>query len=402
MNAPAPSAEDPFLTNCHVGEDFVPCDPAELLPLVERLSRPDAPSQPEAFPRGTLLPDGRLDLCKQKVGPLGAKLVADAVRGSAHVRHILLGADGLGDAGAEAIAGLARDNPNLQTIFLGCNRIQAKGAKALAESLRQHPNITGLWLKRNPIGLEGAQAVAELLRRTRTLRTLDLVNTALGGAGVRRIAEVLAAENRTVERLYLCGNGITPADVPCLAELLRANPTLTHLYLSVNHLGDAGTRQIADALRENRTLRLLSLSSNGVGPAGAEALAEAVQNHPRLAGLELGYEPSTQVLGAEGNRIGDAGAAALARMLRSNQTVRSIDLFRNGVTDDGVRCFVEALEANRSLTELVLGKGIAHGLKRDLKRLLDRNRATAPPLPVDEAEDVLAIRSVYRTARARS
>src|SRR5262245_18333753 len=91
---------------CQVGRPFVPCNPAELAPLLAFLARGEPAGRRFDFPRGTLLPDGRLDLCKQGVGPAGAAAVAGAVRGHPQVRHLLLGADGLGDGGAEAVAGL--------------------------------------------------------------------------------------------------------------------------------------------------------------------------------------------------------------------------------------------------------------------------------------------------------
>jgi hypothetical protein len=110
----------------------------------------------------------------------------------------------------------------------------------------------------------------------------------------------------------------------------------------------------------------------------------------------LGYEPSTQVLGEEGNHIGDEGAAALAAMLPGNRALTALDLLRNGITNHGARAFREALADNRTLTTLILGKGIAQGLKRELRSLLSRNQEAASPGSSDP--DVRAIQSVYRTA----
>jgi hypothetical protein len=116
--------------------------------------------------------------------------------------------------------------------------------------------------------------------------------------------------------------------------------------------------------------------------------------------LELGYEPSTQVLREQGNHIGDAGAAALARALLDNRRLTALDLLRNGVTSEGARAFVDALSVNRTLTSLTLGKGIGEGSRKELRRLLERNRELAQAAAADGSEaDVLAIRSVYRTAR---
>jgi len=46
-----------------------PCDPLELEPLLRAVQSGHGPSEARTFPRGALLPDGRLDLCKQQLGP---------------------------------------------------------------------------------------------------------------------------------------------------------------------------------------------------------------------------------------------------------------------------------------------------------------------------------------------
>jgi Ran GTPase-activating protein (RanGAP) involved in mRNA processing and transport len=388
----------PFATNCHVGPDFTPCDPAELLPLLEHLRRGEGARQPVAFPRGTLLPDGRLDLCKQGIGPDGTRAVTQAVRGNPHVRHLLLGADGIGDVGAEAVAQLARDS-DLQTLFLGCNRISATGAAALASAMAEQPTIRGLWIKRNPLGLAGARAIATLVTANRSLRTLDLVNTDLGPDGVHVVVEALLRGGAPIERLYLCGNRLTPADTPALADLLRRHAPLRHLYLSVNRLGDDGVAGLAPALADNRTLRTLSLASNGLGPTGAGTLADALRGHPALQDLDLGFAPSTAVLGENPNGLGDAGATALAGLLLDNPALRRLDLKNAAVTERGALTLLDALAANRTLTVLVLGKNLRSEIRSWLQELLARNGAgAAKPRPDPDLE---AIRSVYRTAHPR-
>jgi hypothetical protein len=386
-----------FATNCHVGPEFVPCDPAELVPLLEHLAAGRGCSEPVTFPRGTLLPDGRLDLCKQEIGPEGAVAVATALRGNTHVRHLLLGADGLGDVGARAIADLSRAHLEMRTLFLGCNYISAAGAVSLADALHNHPHIRGLWLKRNPIGLEGARAVADLVAVNPTLRTLDLVNTNLGGEGVRVVVDAVLNGRAPVERLYLCGNRLGAEDIDCLVELLRRNGSLRHLYLSVNRLGDEGMRVLSAGLRENRTLRTLSLASNGIGPDGCVLLAESLTGHPTLEDFDLGWAASTVLLGERGNDLGEDGATALAGLLLDNPVLRKLDLKDAGIGDRGACVLRDALAANRTLTELVVGKRLSPEPRRALLEVLARRRkgSSAPPLD----PDVGVIRSVYRTPR---
>ncbi|WP_143230406.1 hypothetical protein [Actinosynnema sp. ALI-1.44] len=103
------------------------------------------------FPVGTALPDGRLDLCKSHLGPVGVQSVVDALPGAGPVRHLLLGTDGLGDEGAvSATEGAIKAGAS--TVYLGCNGIGEGGACSVAERIAASPGIVrGLWLKRNPL-----------------------------------------------------------------------------------------------------------------------------------------------------------------------------------------------------------------------------------------------------------
>ncbi|HEX4454479.1 MAG TPA: hypothetical protein VH143_26640 [Kofleriaceae bacterium] len=108
-----------------------PCDPVELAPLIAWLARGEPCAEPIAFPRGTVLPDGRLDLCKQSVGPEGARRVLDAARGHPAIRSILLETGAIGDAGAASPIG-----DNIDTLHAGCNRITDAGVRALSRTRR--------------------------------------------------------------------------------------------------------------------------------------------------------------------------------------------------------------------------------------------------------------------------
>lgn len=208
--------------------------------------------------------------------------------------------------------------------------------------------------------------------------------------------QVLTSDNRTVERLYLGGNGINGKAAVLLGEMLEANSNLRALLLNVNFLGDEGAAALAKSLSQNRTLQELGLASNGITARGARPLLETVAAHPALRSLDLGYSVSTKVLGAFANTLGDEGAPIIAQMLRENNTLQRLNLCGNGFSETGKMQIVAAMEENRTLQHLVLdGRQNAQ-----LKILLERNRQFAPQLPTSTS-DVGMIRSVYRTARKK-
>jgi len=365
--------------------DVPAADLTDLVPLLDRLAEPAAVDGDETFPLGTLRPDGRVDLCKQGLGPEGAARLLPVAAGSPHARHVLLGTNAIGDEGARAVADALRPGHGLETVYLGCNRIGPAGAAALAESLAGDGTVKAIWLKRNPVGDAGARALAEMLRTNRTIRTLDLVNTGLGAEGLRALLDTLAERPRPLERLFLGGNGLSAAEAGLLAALIR-DAGVRELYLAANHLGDEGAAVLAGAASgagRSRPVRL-GLGGNGIGPDGARALAGALGG---IESLDLARPPSERALGAPPNATGDEGVAVLAEALPGTP-LRRLDLRRTGITGRGAKTLLACVPDDTRLEYVGLGPGVPRRVKR---ALAPRLRPAARPHP-----DMRAIASLYR------
>ncbi|MEU2489530.1 gala protein [Streptomyces sp. NPDC012617] len=363
--------------------DIPLADPALLEPLLRRLAVERPVGADEVFPLGALRGDGRVDLCKQGLGPAGAAGVMPALAGSPHAVHALLGTNSLGDEGARSVADTLREGGHgLRTVYLGCNRIGAEGAAALAGALAGDGTVRALWLKRNPLGDAGVRALVPMLAGDTVLRTLDLVNSGITTAGLKALLGVLSRRERPVERLFLGGNGFGPEAAPLLAALVR-DAGVRELYLPANHLGDEGASLLAAAADPARPVRL-GLGGNGIGPAGANALADALGG---IEALDLGRPMSERSLGATGNATGDAGAHALAAALPGSP-LRRLELAHTGLTGRGAKELLGAVGADSRLEYVGLGPGLPRRVKRSFAtRLRPDTGAHA---------DLRAIRSVYR------
>jgi Ran GTPase-activating protein (RanGAP) involved in mRNA processing and transport len=379
-----PAESDPTPVRCPApaGPDLVPVEPAALDPLVARLTDPAPVDGPMAFPCGTLHPDGRVDLCKQALGPAGLARVLPAAVASAHAVHLLLGTNGLGAPGAAAVARALAPGHPIRTLYLGCNHIDAAAVAPLADRLAGDRTVRAVWLKRNPLGDAGVLRLATALRDNRVVRTLDLTNTGITGCGLRGLVDALAARPVPIERVYLGGNGLGPDDAEPLARLL-CEAGVRELYLAAGRLGDDGVRVLADAV-PGRHRVMLGLGGNGVGPAGIRALAGRLAS---VEVLDLARPRSAAVLRAMPNEVGDEGAVALADALPGSG-LRRLDLRHTGVTGRGARRLLAALGTGTELEHLGLGSGVPRRIKRAVGGLLRP--------PAAWAEDVGAIVSVYR------
>ncbi|SOD89679.1 gala protein [Streptomyces sp. Ag109_G2-15] len=357
-------------------------DPAALEPLLARLRSAQPVEGDETFPLGTVRADGRVDLCKQGLGAVGAARLMPVAAASPHAAHVLLGTNAIGNEGARAVADALVNGHGLHTLYLGCNRIGPAGVTALADALAADGAVRALWLKRNPVGDEGVRVLAAMLRRNTTLRTLDLVNTGLTTDGLRALFDALTGRASPVERLFLGGNGLTAEAAPLLAALIR-EAGVRELYLPANHLGDEGAAILAAAADPARPVRL-GLGGNGIGPVGARALADSLGG---IEALDLGRPPSERSLGAPANTSGDEGAHALAAALPGSP-LRRLELCHTGLTGRGAKTLLAAVPENSSLEYVGLGPGLPRKVKRSFTQRLR---------PVGGAHpDLRAIGSVYR------
>lgn len=391
-------------------EPVVPCSLADLDPLLQHL-RADAPVEVQtAFNKGTLTTDGRLDLCKQVVGPRGIVPLLDAMKMSQRVKRLLLGNNIVGDAGAAAIADYIRqrgDSP-MECWYIAGNHIGPDGIRPVCDALADDARVTSLWLKRNPLKAEGMAPLAELLRANRTLEVLDLVNCGLLDEGLATLLGAFTgpSANKTLRHLYVGTNGVTERSAGRVAEFLAGECALESFYLSCNRLGDEGVEVIARGLAANRTVRRFSLASNRVGPRGAAALAEALAGHPTLELLDLGFTKATVAVGELGNYVGDEGARSLAAMLTTNTSLRSLDLLHNYISQAGVNRLRAALDGNRTLVSLQLtqfGRVHSEASREAVREALARNLALVPEAEreavtkIDLPDHIGDIYSVYRT-----
>eukprot|EP00750_Incisomonas_marina_P003420 INCI13109.4.p1 GENE.INCI13109.4~~INCI13109.4.p1 ORF type:complete len:1178 (-),score=224.91 INCI13109.4:65-3598(-) len=354
-------------------EPVVPARKEELEPLFQHLRTAEEPVKSIVrFKRGALVPDGRLDLCKQVVGPEGvgplckalAQLVEGVDLGLNHqsgpapsaqpvghsVTRLLLGNNIVGNGGARDIAELIRSGrSSITTWYIAGNDFSADGIAHVCEALAHDTQVDMLWLKRNPLLPAGGPVLAKLLRTNRMIHTLDLDNTGLLDEGAIVVLKSLAENGGTLRHLYLNGNGLGQATAEVIAEVLApADETappcaLLTLMAGSNRWGDQGAIAISRGLKHNNTIMRLSLQSSRIGLSGASALASAVAHHSSLASLNLGFAKATAALGELGNGIGDGGAKAFAVALRTNTSLRELDLIHNGISQKGVDFLLAAL-----------------------------------------------------------
>uniref|UniRef100_A0A4W3HLG6 NACHT LRR and PYD domain-containing protein n=1 Tax=Callorhinchus milii TaxID=7868 RepID=A0A4W3HLG6_CALMI len=166
--------------------------------------------------------------------------------------------------------------------------------------------------------------------------------------------------------VLLQDNGLTDDCTKDLVSALSTNHSLMELYLDNNKLGDLGMKRLSGALRKPEckiqklevsqcvfklipVISLLSLISslgdNSLTNDSIEELASVLRTNSSLKGLNLDY-----------NKLGDSGVKQFL-CVHTHHVISPSLIFRlesNGLTGNGIKSLVSALSTNRSLTELHL------------------------------------------------
>lgn len=352
-------------------------DPEEFVPFFEYLTRAEsAPAQDVVFVRGAVFPDGRMDLCKQVVGPTSLRNLCETVNKSKIVRHFLLGNNVALQqqqvSGAEAFSSVMR-NPEqkIRTWYLAGNCIGPEAVQIMAEALTNNQHCEALWLKRNPVGPLGATYLNQMLSFNRTIRLLDLHNCALGTEGINCLLQ--NPENLTALRhLYIDANGIESTQ--SVAAWIKVGNPVT-IYFSINRLGDKEIQHLASALTNNSTIKRLCLSSTHMNNAGLRAIVDMSMTCPKLRALNLGCYKSTSDLGEHpGNFFDNEVIGEIARLLTQNPYLKYLNISGCQISTEGMLSLPESttvsFENGKTATKLLHNKQELRFLKQP-KRVVD-------------------------------
>lgn len=333
----------PFFTHLRNNGTADPDTIVDTRRLFKEITEPYYGTAALEFPRGVVYEDGRMDLCKQVVGPTNIGTLMESLKSNGFIKHFLLGNNIIGPEGAREIGKWIFDRPDqIDTWYLAGNAIHGVGFTVLVDALSVSPAVTNVWLKRNPLGAQkGGNYVADLYKlitATPNLRTLDLDQTELGDDGVARLFDrlkVYAVERNQriikLENLYLNGNGIGVNGARAIGKFLALpNCSLKRLYMSNNPLGNAGVHMLIYGVLRGKRLEILCLQSVGMGDQGVdhafETIMKLVDEGSKLRVLDVGTSYATKDLGQAYNALTPLSARLIDEVCELYHQIEYLDL----------------------------------------------------------------------------
>ena len=264
----------------------------------------------------------------------------------------------------------------ISKLDLSCNQIQdgEDGLSHLCQALTTNTSLVELNLSNCKLTIteENGQALSHMLKTNKTLKSLEispLVNT--NGCGVRYLSESISSSS-AISKLNLSHNPIQDGEdgLSHLCQALTTNTSLVELNLSRCKLHKACGPALHHMLETNKTLMSLDLSWNpSISDHNVAGIAEGLRSNHTLKCLDLCWSDihdtemnslanclmvndSLEELYLYANTISPEAARGFSDMLKQNSTLKKLDVTQCELTDEAVKPLASALEVNSSLEEL--------------------------------------------------
>uniref|UniRef100_A0A672QYI3 Uncharacterized protein n=1 Tax=Sinocyclocheilus grahami TaxID=75366 RepID=A0A672QYI3_SINGR len=276
--------------------------------------------------------------------------------------------------------------------------ITEEGYKTLTSSLKSNSHLTELDLRGNYPGQSGVEGLIDLqlimllfvfrlnnckltekscsvlatvLSSKTILKEMNLNNSRLLNSGVKEICEGLKNPVCELKILNLRKCGLTEESCSALATVLRSNSSLKELDMSNNNLQDSGVKKLQNGLENtNCTLQKLSLRKCGLTEESCSALATVLRSNSSLKELDM-----------SNNNLQDSGVKKLQNGLENTNSYLFTFLYRFNcisITAEGCATLASAFNSNPSnLIELDLsGNKLENSGVTEISGLLGNSQCT--------------------------
>ncbi|NXM75948.1 CEP78 protein, partial [Serilophus lunatus] len=219
-----------------------------------------------------------------------------------------------------------------------------------------------------------------------------------------------------LKNLELQGLLLRERDITLLTKGLAAASSLESVSLAHCPIGDGGLEAICQSIKNTATIRSVNFTSCSLTWRGAEHIAnvlkhQAMRRHGeawaeslRYRRPDLEYMTGLRRITLNCNMlVGDRGASAFADCLGEDLWLKALDLQQCGISNEGARSLLDALQTNTTLVVLDIRKNplIGHVLMKNIidKVLKNGNNANSEYkwLTSPSSKDTLKTRPKKRT-----
>ncbi|XP_053090938.1 uncharacterized protein LOC113534387 isoform X2 [Pangasianodon hypophthalmus] len=312
-----------------------------------------------------------LNLSKNRIQDSGVKLLSAELKNPhCKLETVRLSDCSITEGGYAALAEALKSNPSshLKELDLRGNDPGESGVKLLTDLLQYRNNKLTLRLLKSTETDEAYKSLTKIFSKNPSLhRELDLSNKTPKDIKVNQLSALLQDPHYRLQKLTLYKEGsIKEDDCANLTSALVLNPShLTELNLNGNKPGESGLRNLCDFLKNPKCkVQKLQLCKS-VSEKSCADLAQALCTNPsHIRGLDLSE-----------CKLGDSGVEKLCDLLKTQECkLETLRLNKCNITDGGGAALTAALRSNSSLKELDLRENeLKDSVTKQLSEILKRS-----------------------------
>ncbi|XP_075383398.1 centrosomal protein of 78 kDa [Mycteria americana] len=294
------------------------------------------------------------------------------------------------------------------------DRIKAADWAPLLNAIRHNKTLTAIGIRsfhQQGLGESGVERYKTYFRRRiPAIRSKDLTGQLCKAVkGCLSISDVL-------KNLELQGLLLRERDLILLTKGLATASSLESVSLAHCPIGDGGLETICQSVKNSATIRYVNFTGCSLTWRGAEHIAnvlkhQAMKRHGeawaeslRYRRPDLDYMTGLRRITFNCNMlVGDRGASAFADCLGEDLWLKALDLQQCGISNEGARSLLDALQTNTTLVVLDIRKNplIDHVMMKNIieRVLMNGNSANLEYkwLTSPSSKDALKTRPKKRT-----
>ncbi|NWS42992.1 CEP78 protein, partial [Probosciger aterrimus] len=250
---------------------------------------------------------------------------------------------------------------------LTVDRIKAADWTPLLNAIRHNKTLTSIEIRTfHPHGLEesGVERYKTYFRRRiPTIRSKDLTGQ------LCKAVKCCLSISDVLKNLELQGLLLRERDLILLTKGLATASSLESVSFAHCPIGDGGLETICQSLKNSANIRYVNFTGCSLTWRGAEHIAntlkhQAMKRHGeawaeslRYRRPDLDHMTGLRRVTFNGNMlVGDRGASAFADCLGEDLWLKALDLQQCGISNEGARSLLDALQTNTTLVVLDIRK----------------------------------------------
>jgi len=307
-----------------------------------------------------------VDLSECFLGINSIIIISSILFTSDRISRLNLTRNNLGDNGVKILINSIKNSHSLVSLNITSNSITHKGGEVIFGDLINQQSIIDLNVSsiegtnRNRLTADGIKNIEKFLKKNFFIETLNISGNSIKDEGFITLARGLN-NNQTLTKLIISNNDIHPKGLATGLDEIVSNK-LYSLNLSNNPILDEGIKKLTDSLKNFNNLHRLNVSNCGFEFSGFEHLLNALQFIKRIEYLNISgnniksdnfenLKPcftsfGVKYLNMAKCSLGNDSTLILGECLESNETIKTINISNNKITDLGFRSFINLFRNN--------------------------------------------------------